>query len=91
MARRFRIRRKQDGPWNFRWPAIEFAVDEIGKPSEQEADRRHTRQDICKRQQRCPVAPRMEHRGDSHAETAAVEGHASLPQGERFQRMVHEP
>ena len=68
----------------------QFAVDEVGEPSEEQADRPDRGRDIAEGEDRKVVLPaEQDHRGDA-AEKAAVKRHAALPQFEDLRRMLDE-
>src|SRR5512146_3210387 len=78
------------GHAGIRGAAPQFAVDEIGEPSEKQPDRPDRGGDIAERGDRDVVlAAEQDHRGDA-AEEATVERHAALPELEDLGRMRHE-
>ena len=68
-------------------PAPQLAVDEIGEPAEQHAERHADGEVIAHPQERKPAAPG--HPGDRQdcASEAAVEAHAAVPQLEQLKRL----
>src|SRR6476469_1508216 len=67
----------------------ELAVDEVTHAPSSEAERRERRDEVHDAEVRSVMAPCRETHGEHHAEKAAVEGHAALPDGEDFERMAY--
>ncbi len=68
-------------------PPPELAIDEVGDASEEQAEGHAGRDQIAQPQHVDLVGPGEQDDGHDHADHAAVEGHAAVPDLEHHQRM----
>ncbi len=87
MARQRSAARKDHGPRHVADAAPQLAVDEIGQPAEEQADRRHDGHEIGQHQGIDLVAPSEQQDGGDDAQKPAMERHAAFPQGQDGQRI----
>src|SRR5689334_21461825 len=86
MARQLRlVPGKDHGPGEVGRTAVELAIDEIGEPAEEEPDGGGCRHGIGQMEEAELVAPGEEDHGEDHAEEAAMERHAAMPESEDLQ------
>ena len=87
MARQRTAAREHHGPGDVARAAPQLAVDEVGQPAEEQADRRHDGQKVAQQERIGLVAQREDDGGDDDAQKAAVERHAAFPQGQDGERV----
>ena len=79
---------KHHGPRHIGRPPVQLAVDEVGDAAKEQADRDRLGDDVGKREQRQLAGTGEQQDRDGHAERAAVERHAAMPQVERLERVI---
>src|SRR5262245_57268485 len=79
--------REDHAPGYIGGPAPELAIDKIGDAAEQQADRRGRGDRIRHGEERNLFRPRIEEHREDHADQAAMEGHAALPDHEDLDRV----
>src|SRR2546430_3011804 len=79
--------REHHRPRTARGAPDELAVDEVAEPSGREPERTQRRDEVGDVEPAPAALSRIEPEADQHAEKAAVEAHAALPDLEDLQRM----
>jgi hypothetical protein len=87
MARQRAAARKDHGPRHVGDAAPQLAVDEVGQPAEEQADRHHEGHQIRQHERVDLVAPGEGQDGDDDAQKPAMERHAAFPQGQDGERI----
>ncbi|MOA41831.1 hypothetical protein D3C78_1638340 [compost metagenome] len=78
---------KHHGPRHIGWPAPKLAIDEVAQAAKPQAQRNQRRDEIADREKGQLFLSCKEKHDEDHADQAAVERHAALPQVRHFQRM----
>ena len=84
MARQVAGAGKHHRPGHGGHSAPQFAIDEIGQPPEEQADRREGAAKIGHRQQAQFLAAAKQPDRDDHPQQSAMEGHAAFPGGDQL-------
>ena len=80
--------REHHAPGHIRGPAEQLAIDEVGDAAEEQADRDRAHHGIADLEEGALAHVGEQPHGEDHAEHAAVERHAALPDRERLERMA---
>ena len=83
-------RGEYEGPGDIARPTVEFAIYEIGQPSQEQTDRRSGGDQICKGENIDLVFSGVEESRNTDANQAAVKRHSAIPDRQNLQWVLKE-